>query len=110
MAIILLIHVQYISTPITSQPTSRIYNVTAHIPNKHKKTSHTSSTSTPKYTLLQRLVIDRVGVTVKKLIARQGKGFSSNINELNATAVPTVGFLSALSTPFLCICKKNRHG
>ena len=47
---------------------------------------------------------------MKKLIARQGKGFSSNINELNATAVPTVGFLSALSTPFLCICKKNRHG
>ena len=28
----------------------------SHIPNTHKTTSHTPSTSTPKYTLLQRLV------------------------------------------------------
>ena len=47
---------------------------------------------------------------MKKLIVRQGKGFSSNINELNATVVPTVGFLSALSPPFLCICKKIGMG
>ena len=33
----------------------------SHIPNTHKTTSHTPSTSTPKYTLLQRLVTRKSG-------------------------------------------------
>lgn len=56
------------------------------------------------------IIIDCVGVTLKKVIVTKARGFSSNINQLNVTVVTTVGFLSALSTPFLCICKKNRHG
>ena len=46
------------------------------------------------------IIIHCVGVTLKKVIVTQAKRFSSNINQLNVTVVPTVGFLSALSTPF----------
>ena len=54
-------HVQSNSTPSTSlilQPleyTTLLYY--SHIPNIHRKTSHTRSTTTPKYTLSHRLVL-----------------------------------------------------
>ena len=54
-------HVQYNSTPSTSLILQPLEYTTllrySHIPNIHRKTSHTPSTTTPKYTLPQRLVL-----------------------------------------------------
>ena len=47
------------------------------------------------------IIPDGGGVTLRKVIVTKVKGFSSNINQLNVTVVPTVRFLSALSTQFL---------
>lgn len=52
------------------------------------------------------IIIDCVGVTLKKVIVTKARGFSSNVNQLNVTVVTTVGFLSALSTPFCAYVKQ----
>ena len=53
-------------------------------------------------------VIARVRVTLKKekAILRKCKRISSKINKLYVTVTFTVGFLSALLTPVLCIYEK----
>ena len=48
-----------------------------------------------------------VRVTLKKVIVRKRKGISSKMIKLYVTVTFTVGFLSALLAPFLCVYEKE---